>query len=225
MYQRLKETNRLNISVLIGLMSAFCFSVSIFRVDYSDTRHFLFLNWNLFLAFFPWALTSLAILYPQLQRNKLMIFSLLFVWLVFFPNAPYILTDLFHLSKNSSMPIWFDLLLILSFAWTGLIYGFMSLWDIEEMLLKFLSRKQVTAISITCMFLGGFGIYLGRYLRWNSWDILNRPASLLGDIANRFIYPFDHLRTWGLTLFMGLFLTMLYFTFRFLRRGMVTKAV
>lgn len=202
----------------MGTISLLCFSFSIFRFIYTDTKVFLFLNWNLFLAFIPWAVTSITILKPSIQRYKVTIIILLAVWLLFFPNAPYILTDLFHLRLKSSMPKWFDLILILSFAWTGLVFGFLSLWDIEKILTKSLSQIWISIISVSLLFVGSFGIYLGRYLRWNSWDIIGEPFNLLYDITDRLINPFDHPRTWGVTIFMGIFLNMIYWTFRMVKK-------
>ncbi|MBQ6726746.1 MAG: DUF1361 domain-containing protein [Bacteroidales bacterium] len=124
---------------------------------------------------------------------------------------------MFHLRLNSSMPVWFDLTLILSFAWTGLLFGFLSLWDIESVLRKYLKNGWVTAISVFLLFLGSFGIYIGRYLRWNSWDIMTSPFQLMYDIGDRLVNPFSHPRTWGMTLFMGLFLNILYFSFKMSR--------
>jgi uncharacterized membrane protein len=219
MYVQLIKNNRFQIALFMGVLSIVCFGLSLFRMEYSGTRHFLFLNWNLFLAFVPWLFTVILTMSPNLQKSKLAVFGMLGIWLLFFPNASYILTDLFHLSHNSSMPIWFDLVLILSFAWTGLLYGFLSLWNLEELMEQFLSKKVITALSVLLLFVSSFGIYIGRYLRWNSWDILHHPTKLMGDIGDRIINPFDHTRTWGVTVFMGLFLTMLYFTFKFLRKN------
>jgi len=214
MYKQLKEHNRLYETVFMGVLTLCCFGFSIFRVSYSETKTFLFLNWNLFLAIIPWLLSSFAIIKPSIQKRKIFVFLLLGSWLLFFPNAPYILTDLFHLKTISSMPIWFDLVLILSFAWTGLLFGFLSLWDIEMILSKSIPPKIVRCISVILLFLGSFGIYLGRYLRWNSWDIIKEPFQLFYDIGTRIVNPFEHPRTWGMTLFMGLFLNIIYWSFR-----------
>ena len=218
MLKALKETKRLNETIFLGVLTLFCFGVSLFRFIYTDTKVFLFLNWNLFLAFIPWALTSLVIVKPKFQKSRLTLIVLLGPWLLFFPNAPYILTDLFHLRLKSSMPIWFDLILILSFAWTGLLFGFFSLWDIEKLLRNFMKRTSVIIISVGLLFIGSFGIYVGRFLRWNSWDILTEPFKLMYDIGDRFINPFEHPRTWGMTIFMGLFLNMIYLSFRLVRK-------
>jgi uncharacterized membrane protein len=225
MYKQLIDHHRLKETLFMGFLSLACFSFSIFRFVYSDTRLFLFLNWNLFLAFIPWMLSSILIIYPGIHRYKLAIVILLISWLLFFPNAPYILTDLFHLRLESNMPIWFDLVLILSFAWTGLLFGFMSLWDIEFILKNKVSNKLLPVISTLLLFLGSFGIYVGRYLRWNSWDILQEPFKLFYDIGDNLINPFHHARTWGMTLFMFLFLSMIYWSFRFVKnRGSETDS-
>ena len=227
MILELKKAKRLNETVLLFAFSTLCLVLSVIRVFASATPTFLFLNWNLFLAFIPWALSSLLIIYPKLQEKKLAVITLLGTWLLFFPNAPYILTDLFHLKHVVSMPMWFDLLLILSFAWVGLLFGFMSLWDIEKILKQYLIKSRLKGLlryrfsiplfSSVLLFIGSFGIYLGRYLRWNSWDIIAEPFALIYDIGDRFVNPFEHPRTWGVTLLMGLFLNLVYWSLRLIK--------
>jgi uncharacterized membrane protein len=200
------------------LLSGVCLLLSFFRIQYTHSHAFIFLNWNLFLAVIPWILSSALVLHESWRRNKLLVVATLCSWLVFFPNAPYILTDLFHLSEGAAMPIWFDLVLILSFAWTGLLAGFLSLWDIEQVLRQHIAKRYIPFISIGLLFISSFGIYLGRYLRWNTWDILHHPNGLIRDISSRFIHPFDHPRTWGVTMFTGLFLSIVYVSFRMIRQ-------
>ena len=218
MLKHFRQANKLQETVFLGILTIFCFSLSVFRYTYSDTKVFLFLNWNLFLAFIPWMLSSLLIIKPAIQKRKLIVVFVLISWILFFPNAPYILTDLFHLRLTSSMPVWFDLVLILSFAWTGMLFGFLSLWDIEKITGKFVRSGYIKIISVVLLFLGSFGIYIGRYLRWNSWDIITKPFQLLYDIGERIVNPFEHPRTWGMTLLMGIFLNMIYWSFRLISR-------
>ncbi|MBN1952347.1 MAG: DUF1361 domain-containing protein [Bacteroidales bacterium] len=218
MFKQIKQSGRFNETIFLGSLSALCFGLYIFRAVYSGTMYFLFLNWNLFLAFLPWLLSSIFIVFPSLQKRKYILFGLIPSWLLFFPNAPYILTDLFHIRSNDSMPIWFDLVLILSYAWTGLLFGFMSLWDIEEFLSKLISKKMAITISMLLLMFGSFGIYVGRYLRWNSWDIVTQPHAILFDIGDRVANPFQHPETWGMTLFMFVFLAIVYWSFRFIKK-------
>lgn len=209
--------NKLEEFILLFTLTIVCIGLSFFRIYYTGNLMYIFLNWNLFLAFIPWLLTTIALLKPNIKRNKISISILLISWLLIFPNAPYILTDLFHLSKGSSMPIWFDLLLILSFAWTGLLYGFFSLWDIEKIIGHQVTPKWKSMLIIGLIILSSFGIYLGRYLRWNSWDIVSEPLALIYDISERIFDPFSHPRAWGMTLLMGLFLNSLYWSFRVIK--------
>ena len=217
MLKNIRESGRLNEIIFMSVLSLICFSLSVFRYIYSDTKTFLFLNWNLFLAFIPWLLSTLLFIKPKIQQSKIWISLVLLIWLLFFPNAPYILTDLFHLRLKLSMPIWFDLVLILLFAWTGLLFGFLSLWDIEQILQKSMKKSTVTIISTLLLFLGSFGIYVGRYLRWNSWDIITEPFRLAYDIGDRLINPFQHPKTWGMTILLGTFLNILYWSFHLIK--------
>ena len=216
MLQLLKDNHRYKETIFLGSISLMCFSFSIIRTLYSHTEMFLFLNWNLFLAFIPWVFTSIVVTRPRIQNSKIKMLLVLVTWLLFFPNAPYILTDLFHLKSDSTMPIWFDLILILSFAWVGLFFGFLSLWDIERITKNHIGVTFSKMLSAGLLFIAGFGIYIGRYLRWNSWDIVSSPFNLISEVGSHIIFPFQHPTTWGLTLFMGAFLNIAYWSFRFI---------
>ncbi len=218
MLDKLKKSNRLKETLFLGALSLFCFSLSIFRLEYAHSKDYLFLVWNLFLAFIPWLFSSIMIINPNLKSKKLVIILLLFSWLLFFPNAPYILTDLFHLNQWDSMPIWFDLILILSFAWTGILFGFMSLWDIEIIIKNRIKPNMIPLISSVLLFIVSFGVYLGRYRRWNSWDIIRKPFGLMEDISDRIANPYEHPKAWGMTFFLGLFLNIMYWSFRLIKK-------
>lgn len=218
MIRQLKEAKRLEETLFLGFISFACFALSVFRFEYTDTNMFLFLNWNLFLAFIPWFFSSILAIYPALRKRKTAVTILITLWLLFFPNAPYILTDLFHLRWNTSMPLWFDLVLILCYAWTGLLFGIFSLWDIEKILALRIPKKILPLITIGLLFLGAYGIYLGRYLRWNSWDILSESYELFYDIRDSIVNPLQNRKAWGVTLFMGLFLNMVYWSFHLIMR-------
>lgn len=221
MYKQLKDSGRLNETVFLGLLCGICFSLSVFRYIYTGSRGFFwFPNWNLFLAFLPWLLSTIITVYPKIQKNKLILIGLIFSWLMFFPNSFYILTDLFHLQWKTSIPKWFDLIMILSYAWVGLMFGYLSLWDIEKIIGKRIRRVPVPVFSMSLLFLGSFGVYLGRYLRWNSWDIIKEPFNLFYDIGDRVLNPFQHKGVWGMTLFMFIFLSIIYWSFRFIRKRM-----
>ncbi len=140
------ESSRLTITVLLILMTLFCFSLSAFRYYISDTKVFLFLNWNLFLAWIPLLLSSFVLAFNI--RSKISLVFIIIIWILFFPNSPYILTDLFHLRARNSIPIWYDLIVILSYAWTGLICGFISLNDIEKRLSDYGKKNSINGIIV-----------------------------------------------------------------------------
>ena len=218
MYKQLKSFGRLNELIFFGSLCAICFALSIFRYAYTKSSGFFFFpNWNLFLAFLPWFFSTLITIYPKIQRNKLILIVLVFLWLLFFPNSFYILTDLFHLQWQTSIPKWFDLVMILSYAWVGLMFGFMSLWDIEKIIGKIVRSKFLPIVSSILLFLGSFGIYMGRYLRWNSWDIIREPFNLFYNISDKVLNPLQHKGAWGMTLFMFVFLCIVYWSFRFIK--------
>ncbi|SIQ37556.1 Uncharacterized membrane protein [Chryseobacterium sp. RU37D] len=221
MMKKLKENQRFRLTLLLMLMTCFCFALSIFRFYISNTKVFLFLNWNLFLAWIPFLVSSFLII--SKNKSKILLDIAVVVWVFFFPNSPYILTDLFHLKTRSLVPIWYDLMVILSFAWTGLFCGFISLMDIEKLLSDYVKTSTINYFGIIFLFMSGFGVYLGRFLRWNSWDILNNPLGLFQDIFIRIIYPAEHPKTWGITILMGILLNFMYLMIKCLKSDSKVK--
>lgn len=189
------------------LLLGFIGSLIAVRFLYSGEYRFLFLVWNLFLAWVPLAISG-CLKNPKQHWTKQMAFFT--VWLLFFPNGLYVVTDLIHLHSNSTVPLWFDAVLLFTAAITSLIMAFASLRNIEVFLLKRFSEKAVQLMTMTILFLGSFGVYLGRFLRWNSWDIINNPVELMSQVVYRFIFPFDHGRTWGTTLVLTVFFYLLW---------------
>lgn len=185
----------------IGLMIAA-------RVIYSGEYRFIFLIWNLFLAWIPFIIsTSFKRIQHIKWRKQSFVF---FIWFLFFPNALYIVTDLIHLDIESTVPKWYDALLLFSSSITGLLMAFVSLLRMEKFLLLKFSNKMVNMMILVILFFGAFGVYLGRFLRWNSWDIISNPLGLVVSIAQRFIFPFQHLQTWGITLLLTTLFYLLY---------------
>ncbi|MDQ3249826.1 MAG: DUF1361 domain-containing protein [Chloroflexota bacterium] len=187
------------------------------RVEYSAQWTFVFLVWNLFLAWLPLG-CALALwhLHQRKRRSIGIGFALFGAWLLFFPNAPYLVTDLIHLTQRHNVPLWYDMLLLFSFAWNGLILGFVSLWIVQGVVQSCwggVASWLVVGVSLAG---GGFGIYLGRFLRWNSWDLFVNPQGLAADILVRVLNPFAHPRTLAVTMLFAAFLTVAYLTIRLL---------
>ncbi len=208
---------RLNLILILGASLALSVLLIALRVFLTSEFTFVFLLWNLFLAFIPFGLsTMLGLSARRLKARVLLPVGL--VWLLFFPNAPYILTDLFHLERRAGVPYWYDLALILSCAWNGLMLAYASLTDMQALVARRLGWWVSWGFVTVAMLLSSFGIYLGRYLRFNSWDIITNPLTLFYDILNRVLHPTSHSGTWGVTLLYGVFLLLGYATVRLLGR-------
>ena len=135
----------------------------------------------------------------------------------FLPNAPYIITDLLHLKISPTHLLWLDILVIMSFALNGLLLFYLSIRDIKGILQTFLNKKKVNYIITIVIFLTGFGVYLGRFLRYNSWEILSNPKYLFVDIINIVIRPLANQEAWLFTILFGLFLMLGNWIFTTLR--------
>jgi uncharacterized membrane protein len=183
---------------ILSLSTAFCLTMVAYRIYYNNLDisnlistgeivssrgyTFIFLVWNLFLAWVPyWIAISIKKVYTR-TRSRIVAFGMVVTWLLFFPNAPYILTDLLHLHNRHPVPFWYDLMMIVSFAWTGLMLGFISLHEVRIFIKNISSEKLSWIFTFITTILCGFGIYLGRCLRWNTWDILTKPGLLIQDI-------------------------------------------
>ena len=199
------------ISVLnrLALLSAFCIFIQFLRMFLTGTLTYIFLPWNLLLAWVPVFFAIKAS--KQSGGLKLMLYA--FAWLIFFPNAPYIITDLIHLKPRNEVPLWFDAVLLYSFAFTGLITGIISSLIIYKKMKTIFPIPFPKAIIILVMFLSGYGIYLGRCLEYNSWDIITNPINLLSDTANRLLHPSFYPRTYAVALITGILLSLIFFIF------------
>jgi uncharacterized membrane protein len=175
---------------------------------------FLFLPWNLFLAFIPYAITKWLMAHPDWIENKLKLCFIFIIWLLFIPNSFYILTDLYHLELSKDSPRWFDLTLIFSFAWIGMLLGILAVSKMETIFRLFLKNKNILLFIYPVMWLNAWGIYIGRYLRFNSWDIITSPFSLFGDIAEMFLNPFRYTYAWGMIFCFSVFMTLVYLSIK-----------
>jgi uncharacterized membrane protein len=166
-------------TVLVGL-----------RIAWTRDPSYLFLIWNLFLAWLP-LVFALGVCqdYQPNERARLRLLGQGSLWLLFFPNAPYIFTDLVHLNSWFRHHYWVDLSLILLFALTGFLLGFISLYLMQSVVASRLGRAASWGFIMVVAGLSGFGVYLGRILRWNSWDIVTHPLSLSHSIGHWAAHP------------------------------------
>jgi len=143
-----------------------------------------YLIWNLFLAWMPlfFCLAAVRVTRADPQAPRWKFWVLATAWLLFLPNAPYIVTDLIHLGPRSRGHFWVDLVLIMLCAWTALVLGFLSLYIMQRMVSRRLGMLAGWGFVVVVSGLTGVGIYIGRFLRWNSWDVLVNPLGVASDI-------------------------------------------
>jgi uncharacterized membrane protein len=132
------------------------------------------------------------------------------LWLGFLPNSFYMVSDLIHVHQTGEISIIFDAVLFTSFILNGFIAGFMSVMLLHRQLLRrlqpFRSFLVITGVFTVC----GYAIYLGRVLRWNTWDALIHPYGLLFDISDNILHPLDHLQSFVVTLSFALLISSFY---------------
>jgi len=179
------------------------------RIKLNKSFFYLFLVWNVFLAIIPYTITMY--LNTKASINKFVFTFWFFVWLAFLPNAPYIVTDLIHLKVSGNSLLWLDALVVLSFALTGLLLFYLSILDMQRLITLRLKRIPMHTLILIVLVLCGFGVYLGRFLRYNSWEIISNPKILIEDIINILISPFQHSEAWLFTLGFGGFLVVGYY--------------
>ena len=178
------------------------------RICYTGKLQYLFLVWNIFLAWIPLVISRL---FKKMNHKSKWKQVLVFCcWLAFFPNALYIVTDLAHLQMETVVPKWFDVVLLFSSSVAGLMMAFISLYRVEKYLQNAVHHKILPVLMLLILFMGSFGVYLGRFLRWNSWDIISNPVLLLMSVGHRIVSPFDHMYTWVVTIVFTLLFYLLY---------------
>jgi uncharacterized membrane protein len=203
----MRDRRALIIPALLGA-SAVCVATVAVREHHSGSDFYRFLVWNLVLAWVPLVLALAA--YACAKRGVSVgtaAFGIL--WLLFFPNAPYLLTDFIHLQETPTTPLWYDALMLASFAWTGLLLGYASLY-----LMQMIWDRAVGALSwlgvVAVLALASFGVYVGRFLRFNSWDALVRPLRLTKVIHTNLENPFEHPRLFASLVALTVALTIGY---------------
>jgi uncharacterized membrane protein len=209
-----RHSKQLAVIASLIFSSAVCVGLLFLRATHSHNRQYVWLIWNLLLAWIPVA-CALAIFNLQRRRPRLLwpiLFGGALVWFVFFPNAPYLLTDLIHLQPRPDAPFWFDLILFVSFAWSGFMLGLVSLVLMQEVIRRIAGTIVSWVFAFVMLALSSFGIYLGRFLRWNSWDLFFNPLELTGAILEGARHPLFHLQTIVFSTLFACLLLAMYLT-------------
>lgn len=211
----LYERRQAAVVASLAFATALCTLMLVVRAAYAGQLTHFGLQWNLFLAWLPMlgALISYNLGKRYGRRAWPLILPFLGLWLLFFPNAPYILTDFIHLQPVGGVPLWYDLILVITFALTGVFLGLVSLYLMQSLVRRAFGAVTSWVFTLGVLAVTGFGVYLGRFPRWNSWDLLTDPSALLADIWSRLSDPLAHSRTFVFSLLFSLCLTAMYFVF------------
>ena len=211
---------KLSIEKTMLLATGFTCCLIAVRIIFTDTLTYIFYPWNLFLAAMPMYLSGQIVKQKMLNAKT---YALLLIWLLFLPNAPYIITDIFHYRERLPVPKWYDLLIVISAAWNGLIMGLVSLLRVEKFLGDHLAKNKINFVMPVVIALCSFGVYLGRYLRFNSWDVVADADDLIFKVAAHFIHPLQHAMQWSFVVLFFMMLGLMYLTIKQLLQPIVPK--
>lgn len=200
---------RIAIVASLALLTLLALAMLGARMVYTGSRGHSWLAWNLFLAWIPFVLSLVIYTRARAGSSPGLLVSLGALWLVFFPNAPYLVTDLMHLGRGR-VPLLYDVLLLSTAAWAGLLLGLTSLFLLHAVVRRRLGAANAWALVVGVLALSSFGIYLGRVQRWNSWDVVAHPQPLAHQIASGLLHPLSHPRPLGLTVLFTSFLLVSY---------------
>lgn len=207
------STRKKQVFISLGLMSGMAVALFLFEALFFHNIYLIGINWNLFLAWVP----VFIVLYMEKlvstnlnQPIKILAYSIL--WLLFFPNAPYIITDLVHLYPytNNGSSYWHHQIMIYTFAFVSLICGLLSLYWIQKIWTACFSQALSRVFTISSIALSGYGVFLGRIERFNSWDFFIHPMPLAKYVLHSFGNPTAILITFEFATFIGLAYCMLY---------------
>lgn len=198
----------------LAIMTLLCLGLLFYRTVATDNLRYWFIPENLALAWL--GLATGWLLMQELKNRRWLSWQnmgLTFIWLFCLPNTWYVLTDFIHVSATGEISELFDIVLITTLSITGFLLGFISLRLIHGELLKRINAAQAYWVVELVILSSSYAIYLGRVLRWNSWDVLTNPGGLLLNISDRVVDPLGNMHALSFT---GLFFVMisgLYFAF------------
>lgn len=199
--------------VVLALLLLWCAAMVAVRVERTGSWYYGFLLANLFLASIPLVLSTGLRVAERIKLHWTLKAGVFGLWLLFLPNAPYILTDILHLPRASQAPAWYDLALLLSCSGTGLLLGYLSLIDVQAIVARRYSDLVGWLFALISLGLSGFAIYLGRFLRWNSWDVITTPTLVL-DLLSHVKHPMAHTQSLSVTFIFGIIFVLGYISLR-----------
>lgn len=204
---------RIVLVACLALLSMLVIAMIVFQIAYTGTSEHSAIAWNLLLAWIPFWLALIVYDRSRSGASTLTLGAAAVLWLLFLPNAPYIVTDLKYIDGFSGLEALYNLVLLTSAAFTGLLLGLTSLFIVHAVARRLVGALNAWALVVAVLTLSSFGIYLGRVQRWNSWDVFVRPGSLFGDVAAGLTDPLSHQRPIAVTILFTSFLLASYLVF------------
>ena len=198
-------------NILFFMAVGLLFAMVGFRILYSEKLYYLFLIWNTVLATIPYIISEFT---AKGTFNKYQNTVLACACILFLPNALYLISDFEHLAERPPVPYFYDILLMFYASLLGLLLNILALRNLHTVALRYFPPKVSNGLIAFIILLSGFGVYLGRYLRWNSWDLLTNPRALLYDCAHRILQPHIYYYTWAVSLGYAFVLGFGYLVFK-----------
>lgn len=202
-----------NFKSQLNIFAIFCITLVISRMLYTENIKFIFLIWNIFLGWIPFASSNYLLNHKDNIRNPKQI-AFLLIAIAFLPNAVYLITDLIHLKPRTDVALWYDSFLLFCFSLLGLMYSTISLINLEKIFRWMIPSKWVIPLMLFLIIGSGYGVYLGRVLRWNSWDAVIHPFGIISDTFQHVIHPFQHKIAWLMTIVFASIQAMFWSMFR-----------
>ncbi|WP_342551581.1 DUF1361 domain-containing protein [Paenibacillus sp. FSL R7-0652] len=226
----MKKLNYMHMFIFLSAVTVVTLGLYYAAAEWLDQRYFRFLIWNLFLGWIPFLFSSITYGLHRSKWKGALWFALpsAMVWLLFFPNSSYIVTDLLHLTSRSSRYLsgngvnfnyWYDLVVVLMFVWAGLLVGFLSMYQIQEVIYERWGRAASWVFVLGGTALAGYGVLLGRVYRLNSWDALTNREMLI-----RLMHESVSRPSLAFCMFFGLFLLTIYLTLYYLIHARASDA-
>lgn len=203
---------KINIPKSVISLTILAVVLNVLRVIIWGKMSLIFILWNILLAFIPFFISFILLSLSKEKKLSKIIFIIGFIiWMLFIPNAPYIVTDFIHLGEIRSVPMIYDVFLIFSSASVGLMLGFHSFFHIEQIIKTKYSPRVTSLIMSLIMIIISFGIYLGRFMRFNSWDVFVNHTSLIKNVWKIFSQSTANTEVF---LYTGLFFFFLYLSYK-----------
>jgi uncharacterized membrane protein len=187
--------------------SAWCVALVVFRKLAAGVAEYPNLIWDLFLAWTPLLFAVLLAASYTRRRSAIELGAVGLAWLLFLPNAPYLVTDFIYVGGAHRV---YDALLVGSFATTGLALGFVSLLLVQNVVTQARGARLGWAVAFGALFSASIGVYLGRVLRFNSWDAIQQPHRIWDVVQRRMADPLGNPELIAFVIAFCIFLALVY---------------